>query len=84
MQLLYSIKTFDSKMLQYTTFFSCGSFFTEKQDNLDHHHHHGQAQTQIHMPSLTAAAIQHSSSHMTQVSQPTPIFISTAQSSKLH
>lgn len=48
-------------------------------DNLDHHH--GQSQASIQISSLTAAAAAHihSSSQMTQVSPPQPIFISTAE-----
>lgn len=46
------------------------------QDNLPNH---GQSQTQLHMSPLTAAAIQHSSSHMTPVSQPQPFFMSATQ-----
>lgn len=52
-------------------------------DSLDHHRHHGPPQTSIHVSSLSAAAAAaahlHSSSQMTQVSPPQPIFISTAE-----
>lgn len=46
-------------------------------ENLDHHHH-GQSQTPLHL-TATAAHLQHSSSHMPQVSQPQPIFISAPE-----
>lgn len=48
-----------------------------KKENLDHHHH-GQSQTPLHL-TATAAHLQHSSSHMQQVSQPQPIFISAPE-----
>lgn len=52
-------------------------------DSLDHHRHHGPPQTSIHVSSLTAAAAaaahMNSSSQMTQVSPPQPIFISTPE-----
>lgn len=50
------------------------------------HRHHGQSQP-LHLSSLpaaTAAHIQHSSSHLTQVSQPQPIFISTPENRQIH
>lgn len=50
------------------------------------HRHHGQPQPLHHLSSLPAATtahIQHSSSHMTQVSQPQPIFISAPENRQM-
>lgn len=50
------------------------------------HRHHGQSQP-LHLSSLpaaTAAHIQHSSSHLTQVSQQQPIFISAPENRQIH
>lgn len=65
--------------------FKLFTFSYSKKDNMDHRHH-GQSQP-LHLSSLpaaTAAHIQHSSSHLNQVSQPQPIFISAPENRQIH